>query len=117
MNEEELRNQELEDELDRMEIVWKYTECDDSGGVGIVLYNYDIGFSIVNKENTEDCWTNFAGPATKKFKDLYYMSKEEYRKWVSNAVEQVRSGIYDVDKALKFMGRSQSNVCNPKCTF
>jgi hypothetical protein len=72
---------------------------------GRVLFDYDQGLSVLNKENTEECLAGFHGPAYTP-KKTNYTTKEVYHKDLSAVFSMLKYGFYNTITRRDLCGES-----------
>ena len=79
--------------LETKEIKWSNgTPIEAYDFTGKVRFNYDIGLSILNKEDTEHCLTSINGPNFKG--NTNYEDDIHYRSLLTAAIKQIKTGHY-----------------------
>lgn len=114
MTEEELRAINPE-EFEGVEYQWTSFGAEQTV---IAVYDYDIGLSLVDKDDHEDCCVNHCGPSGMKAADRWQGSFV-YRKRLTIAFKLLRSGSFDVEKAMEMFGESPYSFTSgsPSCSF
>jgi len=99
MNEKELREIADSGELEGRDIAWVYGI--DYTKTGRVLFDYDQGLSIVEKDNTTNCLTAIHGPAYNSSESNYQRGdKESYHKTLTAAIKQLRDGVMNCEQHM-----------------
>lgn len=111
MTEEELRAINPE-EFECKDIAWQNEEY--YKFTGRVIFDYDIGLSILDRENPEFCLTGIHGPEYKGISN--YKSKEEYHKMLELSFSMIRDRFYDVKLWLTKFKINQSGK-QVTCSF
>ena len=117
LTEEQLRKIADSEELEEKEI--KYfiypNKSEKPDYIGVVLFDYDQGLSITDKNDTSICLIGIHGPNYKKEKTTY-TTVDKYHTALTKTIKIIRSGIYKIDSTTKlltiFFGFN-----NPTCSF
>ena len=107
MTEEELRAIADSQELEGIDIPWFYhtNKTNKPDFIGKCLFDYDQGFSILNKENVEHCLTGVHGPAF--FGGSNYIDRETYHLDLSIRIDAIKTGKYRVNEVRKLTNRNR----------
>lgn len=80
-----------------------------------VIYDYDIGFSIVKFNDADFCLTNFPGKARP---NNQFKTTKEYEKKLNAAFKMLTKGHYDVVRVNHMLGKSiKDGWGSPTCSF
>jgi len=129
MNTEELKNLDVT-ELEKKVIYWSngisnYNEPEMGvlaghpyATTGRVLYDYDIGLSILKHDNSDICLTNIPG-AMRNTATARYTNIKEYEINLNNAFKLLEKGSFDGQEWTKLCKHSVARIgiVHPICTF
>ena len=109
MTEEELRAIDPK-ELENEDIKW--SNGNNFSFIGRVLFDYDIGLSILDKERPDICLTGIHGPKYDRGPSNF-RGKEDYCKKLTSRINLIKTGVFDV----KTLNTSYQRGPSPQCSF
>ena len=111
MTEEELRAIDPE-EFEGKEYPWKNDSLE---ATVVCVYEYDIGLSLVNTNDHEDCFTGIPGPNSIAGNAGSY-EKSHYHKQLTISFNMLRKGQYNVKDYFTVVGGLEWGGA-PTCSF
>jgi len=126
MNTEELKNLDVT-ELEKKVIYWSNgtANYDDPemrvlygqpyATTGRVLYDYNIGLSILKHDNSDICLTNI--PGAMRNTGARYINVKNYEMKLNNAFKLLEKNSFDAQKWRELCGIITQGFGSPTCTF
>ena len=116
LTEEQLRAIADSEELEQKEISWFFNTYNKKPDfIYKIMFDYDQGFSILDKENTKHCLTGIHGPKYKS-KKTNFTSKEQYHKYLSVTISLIKTNKFIVS-TFKQKANYNSLFGRASCSF